>query len=171
MKVKTDSKISEPDGLSFPLKDVAATEKMGALLAGLLQDGLLVFLQGDLGAGKTCLVRGVLRALGHQGPVKSPTYTLLEEYRLGGMELIHFDLYRLTDPEELDLIGVRDYFDGRACCFVEWPERGAAYLPPADLNIRIIHSKTGRQACLSAGNEAGRKVISSIQTALGQEYD
>jgi len=99
------------DEIVLSLKDVAATERLGAVLATALQDGLVIFLLGDLGAGKTSLVRGVLRELGYQGAVKSPTYTLLEEYTVAGKDIIHFDLYRLSDPEELDLIGIRDYFN------------------------------------------------------------
>ena len=122
----------------------------------------------DLGTGKTTLVRGVLRALGYQGAVKSPTYTLLEEYSLSGREIIHFDLYRLIDPEELDLIGIRDYFNGKTRCFVEWPDRGRGYLPPEDLVIRISHRVTGREVRISAASDSGREIIGSIQTALCQ---
>jgi tRNA threonylcarbamoyladenosine biosynthesis protein TsaE len=160
---------SKPEELSLILQDVAATEKLGSVLANVLQDGTLILLQGDLGVGKTSLVRGVLRQLGHTAAVKSPTYTLLEEYSLAGKEIIHFDLYRLSDPEELDLIGIRDYFNGKACCFVEWPDRGKGYLPPEDLVIRISHRASGREARLTAASDSGREIIASIQTALDQE--
>lgn len=160
---------SERSELTLSLIDVAATEKLGSVLADLLPDGVLVFLTGDLGTGKTTLVRGLLRNLGHTGAVKSPTYTLLEEYSLAGKDIIHFDLYRLTDPEELDLIGIRDYFNGKACCFVEWPDRGKGYLPPEDLVIRISHRPSGREVRLSATSDRGRNIIVSIQTALCQE--
>jgi len=152
------------------LEDVAATERLGAALASSLPDGLLVFLQGDLGAGKTCLVRGVLRALGHQGAVKSPTYTLLEEYSLAGKDIIHFDLYRLTDPEELDLIGVRDYFNGTACCFIEWPQRGEGYLPGADVEIQISLDGPGRLARITARSDTGLQVLKAIQPELDQQF-
>lgn len=155
-----------PDDLIIFLDNVAATERLGAAIANALQDGMLVLLQGDLGVGKTSLVRGVLRALGYQGAVKSPTYTLLEEYSLAGKEIIHFDLYRLTDPEELDLIGIRDYFNGKACCFVEWPDRGKGYFPPEDLVIGIWHREIGREVRISATSDTGRKVVSAIQSAL-----
>ncbi|MEA1890670.1 MAG: tRNA (adenosine(37)-N6)-threonylcarbamoyltransferase complex ATPase subunit type 1 TsaE [Pseudomonadota bacterium] len=151
------------------LDNVEATEKLGAALANGLPEGVLVFLEGDLGAGKTCLVRGVLRALGHQGAVKSPTYTLLEEYSLAGKEIIHFDLYRLTDPEELDLIGIRDYINGKACCFIEWPKRGQGSLPREDLKIQISLAGSGRVARISAHSEHGIKLLKSIQTELCQE--
>ena len=156
--------------LTFNLEDVAATERLGAALAGVLPAGMLIFLQGDLGAGKTCLVRGVLRKLGHQGAVKSPTYTLLEEYSLSGKKIVHFDLYRLTDPEELDLIGIRDYFDGEASCFIEWPQRGEGYLPTADVVIQIVLDGHGRSAIISACSESGKKMLEFIQTELCQEF-
>jgi tRNA threonylcarbamoyladenosine biosynthesis protein TsaE len=108
-----------------------------------------VFLQGDLGAGKTCLVRGWLQALGHQGAVKSPTYTLVEPYQLQGRQIYHFDLYRLRDPEELDLIGGRDYFDDDVLCLVEWPDKGAGFLPPARLIVELSVAGAGRQAHLT----------------------
>ena len=151
------------------LPGVVDTERLGAELAATLPDGIVVFLQGELGAGKTCLVRGLLTALGHQGAVKSPTYTLLEEYSLTGREIIHFDLYRLTDPEELDLIGIRDYFNGKACCFIEWPQRGEGYLPREDLIIKISLDGDGRVATISAHSEIGKVFLQSIQTGLCQE--
>ena len=131
--------------------------------------GMLYIISAPSGAGKTSLVRGVLRALGHQGAVKSPTYTLLEEYSLAGKEIIHFDLYRLTDPEELDLIGIRDYFNGKACCFIEWPQRGQGSLPQEDLEIQISLAGSGRVARISAHSESGMKVLKSIQTELCQK--
>jgi tRNA threonylcarbamoyladenosine biosynthesis protein TsaE len=158
------------DEIVLSLKDVAATERLGAVLATALQDGLVIFLLGDLGAGKTSLVRGVLRELGYQGAVKSPTYTLLEEYTVAGKDIIHFDLYRLSDPEELDLIGIRDYFNGKACCFIEWPQRGQGFLPNEDLQIQISLDGDGRLARLSSSSESGRKVLKSIQLELCQEY-
>ena len=159
----------QSDELTLTLEDVAATERLGAVLAGILPDGMVIFLQGDLGAGKTSLVRGALRALGHQGAVKSPTYTLLEEYSLAGKDIIHFDLYRLTDPEELDLIGIRDYFNGKASCFIEWPQRGLGCLPREALRIKIPLDGNGRVARITSSSESGMKVLKFIQTELGQE--
>lgn len=109
----------------------------GELLATLLEPGMLLFLEGELGAGKTTLARGIARGLGHSGAVKSPTYTLVEPYRELRIPLYHFDLYRLGDPEELEYLGIRDYFDGRALAVVEWPERGAGFLPPPDLRVEL----------------------------------
>ncbi|EIC30365.1 MULTISPECIES: tRNA (adenosine(37)-N6)-threonylcarbamoyltransferase complex ATPase subunit type 1 TsaE [Methylomicrobium] len=119
------------------LQSAEATEQFGAALWRLLPPKCLVFLHGDLGAGKTTLVRGFLQAAGHAGAVKSPTYTLVEEYRIGDRKIYHFDLYRLADPEELEWIGIRDYLDEESVCIVEWPEMGEGMLPAADVSIRL----------------------------------
>lgn len=144
------------------LPDEAATEALGARLAQLLCNGLVVYLAGDLGAGKTTLVRGLLRELGHRGAVKSPTYTLLEEYRLGSRQLYHFDLYRLHDAEELELIGMRDYIDGVAVFLIEWPERGLGWLPPPDLEIQIVQRGPGRKASVKAASDKGRQLLAQL---------
>lgn len=129
------------------LEDAAATEAAGARLAGLLKarPGLVVFLHGDLGAGKTTLVRGWLRALGVTGPIRSPTYTLVEPYELDGRSLLHLDLYRLSDPGELEQLGVYDTPPESSVWLVEWPERGAGELPPPDLSISLQVAGTGRE--------------------------
>lgn len=145
------------------LENVEATERLGAAIVNVIQDGMLIFLQGDLGVGKTSLVRGALRQLGYQGAVKSPTYTLLEEYSLVGKDIIHFDLYRLTDPEELDLIGIRDYFNGKTCCFVEWPERGKTHLPQEDLVIQMSHTAAGREVQITAASDRGRQLTKALK--------
>lgn len=128
------------------LPDETATEALGAELCARLKPGHTVWLQGDLGAGKTTLVRGWLRALGHAGAVKSPTYTLVELYEFANFSLYHFDLYRIADPEELDFIGIRDYFRSDSLCLVEWPDRAPEMLPLPDLSIRLAAEGDGRRA-------------------------
>jgi tRNA threonylcarbamoyladenosine biosynthesis protein TsaE len=124
---------------------------LGAILCGqpgqprgLARAGGLVFLTGELGAGKTTLVRGLLRGLGHEGPVRSPTYTLVESFELSQARVHHLDLYRIADPEELEYLGIRDLLDGASLVLVEWPERGAGVLPAPDLRVHIEHCDGGR---------------------------
>ena len=136
------------------LPDEAATLALGASLARRLAADGCVYLQGDLGAGKTTLVRGMLRGLGHEGAVKSPTYTIVEPYELGGVHIYHFDLYRLADPEELEMIGVRDYFSPDSLCLLEWPERGAGVVPSPDLTITLAVNGHGRKATLDWAYDA-----------------
>lgn len=126
-------------------------------------DGRVLFLEGDLGAGKTTLCRGLLQALGHSGPVKSPTYTLVEDYPLAGWQLHHFDLYRLGDPEELEYMGIRDYFGPGHICLLEWPQRGEGVLPPPDLQVTVTVEGHGRRVLLTARTEVGRMLIQWLQ--------
>ncbi|HIV54655.1 MAG TPA: tRNA (adenosine(37)-N6)-threonylcarbamoyltransferase complex ATPase subunit type 1 TsaE [Candidatus Anaerobiospirillum stercoravium] len=147
------------------LPDLAATERLGAALKELVlpalerlgqERALCIYLEGDLGAGKTALTRALLTALGYRGTVKSPTYTLVESYDLSQVEppcalmLYHFDLYRLLDPEELEFMGIRDYFAQRALCLIEWPQRGQGLLPEPDLTISLTHETQGRTVSLSS---------------------
>ena len=127
------------------LFDESATEALGAELARRQPRGL-VWLDGELGAGKTTLVRGWLRALGYDGAVKSPTYTLVEPYAIAGQEIYHFDLYRLSDPGELELMGVRDYLSPENLCLVEWPHRGDGLVPEPELCIHLEAAGSGRRA-------------------------
>lgn len=131
------------------LHSTEATEQFGAALWTLLPEKGLVFLRGDLGAGKTTLVRGFLRAAGFTGAVKSPTFTLVEEYTIGERKIFHFDLYRLSDPEELEWIGIRDYFDQNSLCFIEWAERGEGFLPDPDMIISLTVEGLGRNITIN----------------------
>ena len=126
------------------LDSTEQTEKFGADLFNKLSGKVLIFLEGDLGVGKTTLVRGFLRASGYGGVVKSPTYNLVEEYCIDQLKVFHFDLYRVTDPEELEWIGIRDYFDQDAICFVEWPDKGEGFLPAPDKVIKLAVKSSGR---------------------------
>ena len=144
---------------------VASPEQMQAFAARCaagLPAGFNLYLQGELGAGKTTFVRGMLRELGYQGAVKSPTYTLVEHYPLRNLDVYHFDLYRLATATELDDIGCRDYFDGLATCVVEWPERGRESLPPPDLLIEISIDGAERGLNCRAQTEAGREHLQRI---------
>jgi tRNA threonylcarbamoyladenosine biosynthesis protein TsaE len=131
------------------LPDEAATLAFGRALAETLEGHELVYLRGELGAGKTTLVRGILRALGHQGSVKSPTYTLLEPYETTRVTVYHFDLYRIGDGEELDFVGIDEILDEDALKFIEWPERGADRLPPPDVDIHLSLEGEGRRVEVS----------------------
>ena len=142
------------------LEDPASTEAFGSRLAACCCDGgLLVFMQGQLGAGKTTLVRGFLRALGYTGRVKSPTYTLVEPYTTQFGLLYHLDLYRLSDPEELEWIGVRDLFDSESLCLIEWPEQGAGMLPEPDVRIHLQVRNYGRQIRVESVSTRGEEVL------------
>ena len=127
-----------------------------------LQAPLVVYLEGELGAGKTAFCRGVIQAMGHSGAVKSPTYTLVEPYQLQGWRIHHFDLYRLADPEELEYMGIRDYFSEDTLNFIEWPDKGYGWLPGADIEIRIEYAGTGRKLTFSALTEAGQQIIKTL---------
>ena len=126
------------------------------------EPALLIALQGDLGAGKTTLSRGLLIGLGHVGAVKSPTYTLVEPYDLAMGQVCHFDFYRLQDPEELEYMGFRDYLVESRLCLIEWPERGVGFLPEADILIEIVQLDEGRKVTLSGQSEQAKKIISQL---------
>ena len=135
--------MAQPKKTAIKLRDAAATLGWGAALSSGLGNEL-VFLRGQLGVGKTTLARGILRGLGHAGPVKSPTYTLLEPYTLGEREVLHFDFYRIEDPEELAFIGIDDLMGSAALKLVEWPEHATDRLPAPDLDISLHEISGGR---------------------------
>ncbi|MBY4677053.1 tRNA (adenosine(37)-N6)-threonylcarbamoyltransferase complex ATPase subunit type 1 TsaE [Marinobacterium arenosum] len=143
--------------------DEAAMVAMGRALGESCVGGAVVFLLGDLGMGKTTLARGVLQAFGHQGKVKSPTYTLVEPYDTARGSVYHFDLYRLADPEELEYLGIRDYFDADALCLIEWPARGEGVLPQPDLVLEIALQDRGRrlqwQPQTARGERIGKRLV------------
>jgi tRNA threonylcarbamoyladenosine biosynthesis protein TsaE len=144
------------------LADEDATAALGAALAPGLEPGLRLYLHGDLGAGKTTLVRGMLRALGHGGKVKSPTYTLVELYKFSRLYLYHFDFFRLEQPRDWIDAGFLEYFADAAVCLVEWPEQAGGTLPAPDVEIHLEIVPDGRNALLVAASDAGRRCLSTL---------
>jgi tRNA threonylcarbamoyladenosine biosynthesis protein TsaE len=137
-------------------------EMVGAALAAACPEGAIIYLHGNLGAGKTTLVRGFIHSLGHSGAVKSPTYTLMEPYQIGQASFCHIDLYRLADAGELEYLGLRDLMQEGATLLVEWPERGEGELPQPDLLIHIEHEPQGRNLQLSAKTERGKLLLNGV---------
>ena len=151
----------------FELPDEAATQSVGEKLAPALKPGMVVFLEGDLGVGKTTLSRALIRALGHVGPVKSPTYSLVEVYVISSLYLYHFDFYRFESPEEFLDAGFDEYFNDTALCLVEWPERAQGCLPPADLRLRLYHAGVGRVLEAVANSPKGQACLDALIPAMG----
>lgn len=152
----------EPRTLTLKLATPEETEALGARLYRQIKPGMVIFLKGPLGAGKTTLVRGFLKAGGWKGAVRSPTFTLKEPYETLPFQVLHYDLYRLASPEELEWLGLRDDLDGRNVLLFEWPERGEGVLPTADLVVELIHLPTGRGAKLCGQTPQGFQVISNM---------
>jgi len=144
------------------LPNEEATIAFAKRLARALIPGLVSYLRGDLGAGKTTLVRALLVALGYKGRVKSPTYTLVESYEVRGLHLRHFDLYRFRDADEWEEAGFRDEFDAQNICLVEWPEQAAGLLPDADLSLTFEILQDGREICLHAYSESGKQCLNAL---------
>lgn len=151
---------------SFILADEIATIAMGKRIADIvkskLKQGITVYLNGDLGAGKTTLTRGFVQGMGHIGNVKSPTYTLVEPYDLSDWQVYHFDLYRLADPEELEYMGIRDYFNDRSCSFIEWPEKGQGMIASADMVIDLAYFDEQRSITLQSASEIGQQLLLAL---------
>jgi tRNA threonylcarbamoyladenosine biosynthesis protein TsaE len=144
------------------LPDEAATIALGRRLAAALPDGLVAFLHGDLGAGKTTFARAFLQALGVGERVKSPTYSLVEGYELGERQAFHLDLYRIADPGELEWLGLDSLAEPGAIVLVEWPERGAGALPPVDLELSFRHDGTGRAVAFLPRTAVGRRIVDAL---------
>jgi len=162
--------------VSLHLRDEARTHALGAALGAALgpvtDEYFCLFLSGALGSGKTTLTRSLLRALGWPGKVRSPTYTLVEPYRVGNRQVYHLDLYRLSDSQELELLGLRDFLEQRALLLVEWPERGADALPAPDLEIELRYyeeSTDARRALCRAGSTQGQEVLATMMARFAEQ--
>ncbi|MEJ2619509.1 MAG: tRNA (adenosine(37)-N6)-threonylcarbamoyltransferase complex ATPase subunit type 1 TsaE [Candidatus Thiodiazotropha sp.] len=155
--------------IELRLTGEAEQEALGRRLALNCRPPCIVYLAGDLGAGKTTLARGFLRGVGYQGRVKSPTYTLLEPYELDRLNCYHFDLYRLADAEELAYLGIEDLLTEKSVMLIEWPEKGVGGLPAADLLIKIRHDGLSRQITIDGVSEQGIEIIQEIQSDLGND--
>jgi tRNA threonylcarbamoyladenosine biosynthesis protein TsaE len=147
----------------FYLNEESATEELAAKFAAQCKQRTVIFLNGDLGAGKTTFSRGFLQGLGYHGRVKSPTYTIVEPYEIDNWRVFHFDLYRLSDPEELEYIGIRDYFEQDCLCLIEWPDKGVGLFAAADLEISIEFSGTGRKLMIEPKSDYGRDILTAIK--------
>lgn len=148
--------------LTRHLPEERDTLAFGATLAACLRPGMVVYLSGELGAGKTTLARGVLRGLGYDGRVKSPSYALVEPYKFSRLYLYHFDFYRFTSPRELGEAGFREHFNPETVSLVEWPENAAGMLPAADLKITMKVVGSGRQLEIDADTETGRRCLEQL---------
>jgi tRNA threonylcarbamoyladenosine biosynthesis protein TsaE len=158
---------TQPDGsAAWRLADEAHTLALGAGIGAALESGLVIYLEGNLGAGKTTLVRGLLRGLGHTGKVRSPTYTLVEIYSVRRLDLslavYHFDFYRLNQPEEYLEAGLEEYFRSDAVCLVEWPDKAAPHVPAADMSVALDFEVDGRRAVVRAATERGRQCLNNL---------
>jgi len=148
--------------LTVELLTEADTLRFAKRLAAVSPSGCVFYLQGELGAGKTTFCRGFIRALGHQGTVKSPSYTLIEPYQLAKLQVFHVDLYRLVAPEELHFLGLQELLQADSICLIEWPERGEDVLPPADVVLRFVVLDQGRQLTVQACSSLGEAILAQL---------
>ncbi len=155
-----------PVSAELAITDEKEMRALGARLFGSGEIGGVVTLSGELGSGKTTLVRGALQARGIDSGVRSPTYTLIEYYPFDGFTVAHFDLYRLGDPEELEYLGFRDYLNPQTLCLIEWPERALGYLHDVDLEIELRYADAGRTASIEAKSEAGRVLLGRLDRVV-----
>ncbi len=149
--------------LADPAATAACGQQLAVALLAVRPAQFMIFLEGELGAGKTTLVRGFLEALGHRGRVPSPTYTLIEPYTLSGYSVYHVDLYRIREVRELDDLGLAEQFIEGAVALIEWPDHGQGHLPPADLNLHLEWVAAGRALTSSAASESGRLVTAAFR--------
>ncbi len=163
------------DELHLALADEMATLALGKVISDALlksADGALIYLSGELGAGKTTLSRGILRGMGYSGRVKSPTYTLVEVYVISRLNLYHFDFYRFGEPQEWQEAGFRDLFNETNICLVEWPEKAGELLPPPDLRIALLSTAMDtRQVSIAASSAKGRQTLSIMKSLLPEPMD
>ena len=147
---------------NYDLKDESETLRLAEKISIFLRPNMNLYLKGELGAGKTTFVRGLLRGLGYQDKVKSPTYTLVEPYNLERFTIYHFDLYRFKDEHEWDDAGFREYFNNKSVCLVEWPEKAGHILPQPDISIELIHKSFGRHIHLVSFTSTGTECLKAI---------
>jgi tRNA threonylcarbamoyladenosine biosynthesis protein TsaE len=147
------------------LEDAEATNRLGSRLAGCVAPGMRLYFRGELGSGKSTLIRGLLRGLGVRTRVKSPTYTLVEHYVVSRLHLYHFDFYRFLGAREFADAGLADYFEGDGVCLVEWPERAGELLPRPDLEFALAYSGAGREVRASAHSAAGERCLAACRDA------
>ncbi len=157
--------------ITFTLTSEENTQELGKILAPHLQPPLLCFFQGELGAGKTSLIRAILRAKNVSGSIKSPSYTLIEPYEIGNHMIYHMDLYRLASADELEWLGIRDYLHENAICLIEWPERGGKSLPQPDLMLTLHYLDEGREITISSQSLPGDTIIKQCMKDYGRDKE